>query len=63
MRGSRKFFCPRVGQLYGFPLTLLYRILANVLYCAKINRDKASGKHDKYIGYGDDRDPEFRMVL
>ena len=29
----------------------------------KVNRDKASGKHDKYIGYGDDRDPEFKMVL
>ncbi|KIW32027.1 uncharacterized protein PV07_03606 [Cladophialophora immunda] len=40
-----------------------FAILCNVLYCAKINRDKANGKYDKYIGYGDDRDPEFRMVL
>lgn len=39
------------------------RILLNVLYCAKINRDKANGKYDKYIGYGDDRDPSFRLVL
>ncbi|OAQ67850.1 MFS transporter [Pochonia chlamydosporia 170] len=38
-------------------------LLANVLWCAKINRDKRSGKHDQYTGYGDDRDPEFRMVL
>jgi len=38
-------------------------ILANVLYCAKTNRDKVNGKHDQYVGYGDDRDPEFRMVL
>jgi hypothetical protein len=41
----------------------VYRILLNVLYCAKINRDKAAGKFDKYIGYGDDRDPEFKMIL
>ena len=39
------------------------RILLNVLYCAKINRDKAKGKYDKYIGYGDDRDPSFKLVL
>lgn len=39
------------------------RILLNVLYCAKVNRDKAQGKYNKYRGYGDDRDPEFRMVL
>jgi hypothetical protein len=38
-------------------------VLCNVLYCAKINRDKAAGKYDKYIGYGDDRDPEFKLVL
>lgn len=40
-----------------------YRVLLNVLYCGKINRDKAQGKYDKYIGYGDDRDPEFKMIL
>lgn len=37
--------------------------LANVLYCAKVNRDKAKGKYAKYAGYGDDRDPEFKFVL
>jgi hypothetical protein len=39
------------------------RILFNVLYCAKINRDKARGRHDSYAGYGDDREPTFRLVL
>ena len=39
------------------------RVLANVLYCAKVNRDKANGKYDKYAGYADDRDPEFKKVL
>lgn len=39
------------------------RILLNVLYCAKINRDKAAGKYDKYAGLGDDREPSFKMVL
>ncbi|KAI8626530.1 major facilitator superfamily domain-containing protein [Xylariaceae sp. FL1651] len=38
-------------------------VLCNVLYCWKINRDKANGKYDKYIGYKDDRDPSFRLVL
>ncbi|KAK5280366.1 hypothetical protein LTS03_009470 [Exophiala xenobiotica] len=40
-----------------------FAILLNVLWCAKINRDKAAGKYNKYIGYGDDRDPEYKMVL
>jgi hypothetical protein len=38
-------------------------ILFNVLWVAKINRDKANGKHDQYIGYGDDREPSFRLVM
>ncbi|KAK4108253.1 MFS general substrate transporter [Canariomyces notabilis] len=38
-------------------------ILTTVLVCSKINRDKAQGKYDKYIGYGDDREPSFRLVL
>ena len=38
-------------------------ILANVLWCIKINRDKASGKYDRFIGAGDDRDPAFKMIL
>lgn len=41
----------------------LHRILLNVLYCAKINRDKRKGKYDQYAGYNDDRNPEFMMVL
>jgi len=44
-------------------LILAIRVLANVLYCAKVNRDKASGKYDKYTGYADDRDPDFAMIL
>ncbi|KAJ4161951.1 hypothetical protein NW765_010040 [Fusarium oxysporum] len=38
-------------------------VLLNVLWCAKINRDKKNGKHNQYIGYGDDRDPEFKLVM
>ncbi|OAL04491.1 MFS general substrate transporter [Phaeosphaeriaceae sp. SRC1lsM3a] len=38
-------------------------ILANVLYCARINRDKANGRYDRYVGYGDDREPAFKMVM
>ncbi|KAJ9160948.1 High-affinity nicotinic acid transporter [Coniochaeta hoffmannii] len=38
-------------------------ILANVLVCMKINKDKAQGKYDKYISYGDDREPSFKLVL
>lgn len=38
-------------------------ILANVLWCTKINRDKKNGKYDQYIGSGDDRDPGFKMIL
>ena len=44
-------------------LTPLFRVLANVLYCAKVNKDKANGKYDKYTGYSDDRDPDFTMIL
>ncbi|KAK9857071.1 hypothetical protein MYU51_021663 [Penicillium brevicompactum] len=40
-----------------------FMILLNVLYCAKVNRDKKNGKYDKYAGYNDDRNPEFMMVL
>jgi hypothetical protein len=38
-------------------------ILANVLWCVKINRDKKQGKYAQYEGIGDDRDPAFKMVL
>lgn len=40
-----------------------FLILFNVLYVAKINRDKARGKHDQYEGYGDDREPGFKLVM
>ncbi|KAK8042879.1 hypothetical protein PG994_013362 [Apiospora phragmitis] len=38
-------------------------ILASVLYCWKVNRDKAHGKYDRFIGAGDDRDPTFKLVM
>ncbi|KAK8080813.1 hypothetical protein PG997_008631 [Apiospora hydei] len=38
-------------------------ILASVLYCWKVNKDKAHGKYDKFIGSGDDRDPTFKLVM
>ncbi|KAI1075900.1 major facilitator superfamily transporter [Whalleya microplaca] len=38
-------------------------ILLNVLYCRKINKDKANGKYVDWTGCGDDRDPNFRLVL
>ncbi|KAK3897688.1 major facilitator superfamily domain-containing protein [Staphylotrichum tortipilum] len=40
-----------------------FAILANVLWCAKINRDKEAGKYAQYEGSGDDRDPAFKMIL
>lgn len=40
-----------------------FAILANVVYCAKVNKDKARGRYDRYRGYGDDREPAFKMVL
>jgi hypothetical protein len=44
-------------------LTFIGSVLLNVLYCWKVNKDKAEGKYDKYTGYGDDRDPSFKMIL
>ncbi|KAF2011164.1 MFS general substrate transporter [Aaosphaeria arxii CBS 175.79] len=38
-------------------------VAANVAWCWKINRDKAMGKYAEWEGRGDDRDPEFKMVL
>ncbi|OAL56385.1 MFS general substrate transporter [Pyrenochaeta sp. DS3sAY3a] len=38
-------------------------IAANVAWVNKINRDKANGKYAEWEGKGDDRDPEFKMVL
>ncbi|KAL2024981.1 hypothetical protein VTK56DRAFT_3680 [Thermocarpiscus australiensis] len=40
-----------------------FAILANVFWCAKINRDKKNGKYAEYEGSGDDRDPYFKMTL
>ncbi|KAG9244109.1 putative MFS transporter [Calycina marina] len=47
----------------GLLVSAWFLVLANVLYCAKVNRDKANGKYDKYTGYADDRDPDFAMIL
>lgn len=38
-------------------------VAMNVAWCWKINRDKDSGKYARFEGVGDDRDPQFRMVL
>jgi hypothetical protein len=58
---------PQYHQSHSIVLGLLcyawVAVACNVLYCAKINRDKAAGKYDKYIGLGDDREPDFKMVL
>ncbi|UKZ83772.1 hypothetical protein TrVFT333_011585 [Trichoderma virens FT-333] len=40
-----------------------FAVLANLLWCAKMNRDKKMGKYDQYASSGDDRDPEFEMIL
>lgn len=40
-----------------------FLVLFNILYCAKVNRYKKRGKYDKYIGYNDDRDPDFKLML
>ncbi|KAK0713164.1 major facilitator superfamily domain-containing protein [Lasiosphaeria miniovina] len=40
-----------------------FAILANVLWCMKINRDKKNGKYAVFEGSGDDRDPSFKMIL
>ena len=49
--------------LLGGEMLMHDRVLANVLYCKKVNRDKKNGKYDKFIGYADDRDPDFVMIL
>lgn len=38
-------------------------VALNVLWCHRMNEAKKDGKYDKYIGLGDDRDPDFRMML
>ncbi|RYP65893.1 hypothetical protein DL771_008077 [Monosporascus sp. 5C6A] len=49
--------------ILGLLVTGWFLILTNVIVCMKINREKAQGKYDKYIGYGDDREPSFKLVL
>ncbi|KAH7104811.1 major facilitator superfamily transporter [Auriculariales sp. MPI-PUGE-AT-0066] len=58
------------GPLYHQGHTIILGLLCyawfavlNVLWCHKINRDKAMGKYDQFVGTGDDREPSFRMVL
>ncbi|KAH7066763.1 major facilitator superfamily domain-containing protein [Paraphoma chrysanthemicola] len=38
-------------------------VAANVGWVWKLNRDKKRGKMDEWRGKGDDRDPDFKMVL
>ncbi|EPS26485.1 hypothetical protein POX_g09219 [Penicillium oxalicum] len=40
-----------------------FMILCNVLYCAKVNKDKRDGKYDQFADYNDDRNPNFMMIL
>ncbi|KAK3496344.1 MFS general substrate transporter [Neurospora crassa] len=62
---------PRDAPLYHRGHTILlgllvyawFAVLANVLWCNKVNKDKAAGKYEKYEGCGDDRDPAFKMIL
>ncbi|KAK3948900.1 major facilitator superfamily domain-containing protein [Pseudoneurospora amorphoporcata] len=49
--------------LLGLLVYAWFAILANVLWCNKINKDKAKGKYERYEGSGDDRDPAFKMIL
>jgi hypothetical protein len=68
MHGLRKHI-PLLDVFFFSPLFLLLkansdcRVLANLLYCAKMNRDKKDGKYAQFTGSGDDRDPEFDMIL
>ncbi|KAF1985960.1 MFS general substrate transporter [Aulographum hederae CBS 113979] len=49
--------------MLGLLVAAWFLVLLNVLHCWKINRDKDNGKYDEFRGCGDDRDPNFRMVL
>ncbi|EIT81263.1 hypothetical protein AO1008_02934 [Aspergillus oryzae 100-8] len=40
-----------------------FMVLLNILYCAKVNRDKKKGRYAAYVGYNDDRDPAFKLML
>ncbi|KAK4174291.1 major facilitator superfamily domain-containing protein [Triangularia setosa] len=49
--------------ILGLLVAAWFLILANVLVCVKINKDKAHGKYDGFADCGDDRDPTFKLVL
>ncbi|THC97456.1 hypothetical protein EYZ11_003044 [Aspergillus tanneri] len=49
--------------VFGLLIFAWLMVLLNVVYCAKINRDKRKGKYARYAGFNDDRDPEFKMML
>lgn len=40
-----------------------FAIAANVAVCWWTNKQKAAGKYERFRGVGDDRDPEFKMIL
>jgi hypothetical protein len=42
---------------------MIHRVLVNVACCWKINQDKERGKYAEFEGCGDDRDPNFKMML
>jgi hypothetical protein len=42
---------------------MICRIAMNVLWVKKLNKDKESGKHARWENCGDDRDPNFKMVI
>jgi hypothetical protein len=42
---------------------MAHSVALNVLNCMKIKRDKEAGLYDKYVGFGDDGEPAFKMVL
>ena len=44
-------------------MLMINRVLANVAWCWKINRDKRNGVYAQFENSGDDRDPNFKMVL
>ncbi|KAK3061585.1 hypothetical protein LTS18_005868, partial [Coniosporium uncinatum] len=50
-------------EMLGLLVAAWFLVLFNVLHCWKMNRDKDNGKYDQFLGCGDDRDPNFKMVL
>lgn len=54
---------PKGHHYWQRPVADIIRVLFNVLYCHKVNKDKKAGKYDQYIASGDDRDPSFKLIL